>query len=359
MRTRIFPAALLCIFICAMHLFAQDPSGPLSQIQLIEALKAGGLSHDDLAAIVRRRGINFEMSVALEQKFREDGANTGILIALWDMEQWSPPKGEPLSKDFLVVLLQSGMPPQRLTKWIVARKIKFELTSATEKELQSAGASDQVLALAATNNVNGGVEAAQKQSPVQSPTEKTTGTPNSQSTRSVEIPLGVSAGYLIEKTPELPRGAAAKMVLFSLRYQDISIGTGTEAEPLKTYRVIYTGYRAADGVKVDSSSDHRSPILGPDGKPEMGADGKPKLGDPQPFSFPQGMGRLIPGFDQGFAGMRAGGKRRLFIPWQLAYGVRGIPDRPGHPGIPPKSDMIFDVELVDVSETPPQKQTAK
>ena len=57
----------------------------------------------------------------------------------------------------------------------------------------------------------------------------------------------------------------------------------------------------------------------------LGDDGKPKLGDPQPMPFPQGMGRLIPGFDQGFGGMKVGGKRRLFIPWQLAYGARGRP----------------------------------
>ena len=63
-----------------------------------------------------------------------------------------------------------------------------------------------------------------------------------------------------------------------------------------------------------------------DGKPVLGDDGKPKLGDPQPMAFPQGMGRLIPGFDQGFDGMKIGGKRRLFIPWQLAYGARDIPD---------------------------------
>jgi peptidylprolyl isomerase len=72
------------------------------------------------------------------------------------------------------------------------------------------------------------------------------------------------------------------------------------------------------------------------------------------------MGRLIPGFDQGFNGMRVGGKRRLFIPWQLAYGTRNLPDQPAkdnqpaHVGIPAKSDLIFDVELVDVGEMPQQ-----
>lgn len=153
--------------------------------------------------------------------------------------------------------------------------------------------------------------------------------------------------------PGVPAVPGPVKAAFTLRYQDIKIGTGPEAEPLKVYKVLYTGYRAADGVKFDSSDMHRQPITDKDGKPEMGPDGKPKLGDPQPLVFPQGMGRLIPGFDEGVLGMHIGGKRRLFIPWQLAYGTREIPDRgPDHPGIPAKSDLIFDVELVDVADLP-------
>jgi peptidylprolyl isomerase len=140
---------------------------------------------------------------------------------------------------------------------------------------------------------------------------------------------------------------------FSLRYQEIRIGKGAEAEPNKNYKVNYTGWLAADGHKFDSSYDHKTPVMGKDGKPEMDADGKPKMNDGEPISFPQGFGRVIPGFDQGFAGMRIGGKRRLFIPWQLAYGARGRPGpNPANPGIPPNADLIFDIELMDVSETP-------
>ena len=113
---------------------------------------------------------------------------------------------------------------------------------------------------------------------------------------------------------------------FSLKYEDYKLGTGAEAEPNKLYKVQYTGWRAADGVKFDSSFDHPgAPVMDKDGKPEMGEDGKVKTGPPQPMTFPQGMGRLIPGFDQGFHGMKVGGKRRLFIPWQLAYGTRDMP----------------------------------
>ena len=145
---------------------------------------------------------------------------------------------------------------------------------------------------------------------------------------------------------------------FTLRYEDIKIGAGAEAEPNKMYKVLYTGYlgsngRPDDGHKFDSSDDHRPPLKDKDGKPVLGDDGKPKLGDAQPMAFPQGMGRLIPGFDQGFAGMKIGGKRRLFIPWQLAYGTKSMPDRGAeHPGIPAKSDLIFDVELVSVADAP-------
>lgn len=153
--------------------------------------------------------------------------------------------------------------------------------------------------------------------------------------------------------PGIPRVHGIVRTAFSLRYEDIKLGTGAEAEPNKLYKVLYTGYLASDGHKFDSSDDHRRPVLDKDGKPVMGLDGKPKLGDPEPLAFPQGFGRLIPGFDQGFTGMHIGGKRRLFIPWQLAYGAKG---RPGpdaaHPGIPPKADLIFDVELVDVSDMP-------
>ena len=164
--------------------------------------------------------------------------------------------------------------------------------------------------------------------------------------------------------PGVPPVRGIVKTALTLRYEEIKIGTGADAEPNKMYKVFYTGYlgsngRPDDGHKFDASSDHPGPpVKDKDGKPVMGDDGKPKLGDPMPMSFPQGMGRLIPGFDQGFYGMKIGGKRRIFIPWQLAYGARG---RPGpdaeHPGIPPKADLIFDVELVDVADlpTPPQR----
>src|SRR4051812_23999950 len=106
----------------------------------------------------------------------------------------------------------------------------------------------------------------------------------------VRLPAGIPPGHGIVKTA------------FSLRYQDLRIGTGPLAEPYKLYKVHYTGWLAADGHKFDSSYDHPAPVLDKDGKPELGPDGKPKS-EPRPLPFPQGFGKLIPGFDQGLTGM--------------------------------------------------------
>jgi peptidylprolyl isomerase len=166
---------------------------------------------------------------------------------------------------------------------------------------------------------------------------------------------------------KLPPGVPAvahgplKSVPITVHYEDIKIGTGPVGESGKLWHFKYTGWRAADGVKFDSWDEHQQPVMGADGKPELGPDGQPRR-EAQPASLPQGIGAVIPGFDYGLAGMRIGGKRRIFIPWQLAYGMRPQPPRPSpnpavpsFPGIPPKSDLIFDVELVEVTDMPPPR----
>jgi peptidylprolyl isomerase len=165
------------------------------------------------------------------------------------------------------------------------------------------------------------------------------------------------AAFIKEPAAIATKGIQKPLFTVALRYKDIKVGTGAVAEPGKLYKVLYTGYRASDGVIFDSTNLHpRPPVLDKDGKPVLGDDGKPKQGPPQPMPFPQGMGSTIIGFDQGFAGMKVGGQRRIFIPWQMGYGTRTLPDRgPDHPGIPAKSDLIFDAELVDVTDTPPQQ----
>lgn len=151
----------------------------------------------------------------------------------------------------------------------------------------------------------------------------------------------------------VPRVQGVVKTAFALRYQDYKIGTGAAAEPGKLFKVYYSVWIAADGRLLDSTDQHRDELKDAEGKPVLDATGKPKLGEPQPFSFVQGMTHLIPGFAEGFDGMRAGGKRRLFIPWQLAYGAEGKagPDA-SNPGVPPKADLIFDVELLDVADAP-------
>ncbi|NYF81052.1 FKBP-type peptidyl-prolyl cis-trans isomerase [Granulicella arctica] len=142
--------------------------------------------------------------------------------------------------------------------------------------------------------------------------------------------------------PNIPKVVGIAKPLYSLKYIDTHIGTGPLAESsvLGTsqanskvifYTVHYTGWLAKDGTKFDSSLDHP---------------GK------EPITFPYGLHRVIPGWDTGFQGMHVGGKRRLFVPWQLAYGDSGRP-----PTIPAKSDLIFDVELVSFSDKPPASKT--
>ncbi len=115
---------------------------------------------------------------------------------------------------------------------------------------------------------------------------------------------------------------------FSLDYVDVKVGTGELAAPHKWYTINYTGY-LADGTKFDSSLDRGEPIV-----------------------IPYGQHKVIPGWDTGFGGMRIGGKRRLFIPYQLAYGATE------HGPIPAKSELIFDVELISQSDTEPAPKPA-
>lgn len=141
--------------------------------------------------------------------------------------------------------------------------------------------------------------------------------------------------------PNIPKVVGIPKTIYALRYVDTLVGSGPLAEPsvlgtsmadskIKWYTVKYTGW-LTNGTKFDSSYDH------PGG---------------EPITFPAGARRVIPGWDTGFQGMHVGGKRRLFIPYQLAYGEAGRP-----PQIPPKSDLIFDIELVSVSDKAPTPPT--
>ncbi len=101
--------------------------------------------------------------------------------------------------------------------------------------------------------------------------------------------------------------------------QDEVVGTGEEATPGKKVTVNYVG-TLTDGTKFDSSYDRN-----------------------QPFSFTLGAGQVIPGWDEGVAGMKVGGKRKLTIPPSLGYGTGGVPGT-----IPGNATLIFEVELLKV-----------
>jgi len=164
---------------------------------------------------------------------------------------------------------------------------------------------------------------------------------------------------------KLPAGVTAlkepKTTLFSvaLRYQDEKVGDGAEAEQGKMAKFHYTVWTAGEnGIRFDSSHDHPGqPLKDKDGKPVIGEDGKPKLGDPLPVPTIIGQGRPLAGWDMGAEGMKVGGKRRVFIPWQFGLGAHEVPARDAaHPAIPAKSDLILDLELVDVADAPPPPQ---
>ena len=125
----------------------------------------------------------------------------------------------------------------------------------------------------------------------------------------------------------VPKVTGCAKPLYALRYLDYVVGTGASVTPRKWLTVAYTGY-LTDGTKFDSS---------------VGKD---------PITFPYGAHQVIPGWDTGFEGMNIGGKRRLFIPYELAYGESGRP-----PVIPAKAELVFDVELIAISDTPPQPKT--
>ncbi len=107
----------------------------------------------------------------------------------------------------------------------------------------------------------------------------------------------------------------------SLIIEDLSLGDGAEAVKGKDITVHYTGW-LTDGTKFDSSLDRR-----------------------QPLTITLGVGQVIKGWDEGFAGMKVGGKRKLTIPPEMGYGARGAGGV-----IPPNATLVFEVELLKVAD---------
>lgn len=122
-----------------------------------------------------------------------------------------------------------------------------------------------------------------------------------------------SSNFKPSQAPPEPPGPT------TLQSTDESVGSGKEAKSGDKVSVHYTG-TLMSGKKFDSSRDKGTP-----------------------FEFTLGKGEVIKGWDQGVVGMKVGGKRKLVIPYDLAYGEAGSP-----PNIPPKAALKFDVELLDV-----------
>ena len=101
--------------------------------------------------------------------------------------------------------------------------------------------------------------------------------------------------------------------------EELIVGDGAVAGAGQSVRVHYTGW-LTDGTKFDSSKDRNDP-----------------------FVFPLGGGRVIRGWDEGVAGMKVGGKRKLTIPPDLGYGARGAGGV-----IPPNATLVFEVELLGI-----------
>ena len=115
--------------------------------------------------------------------------------------------------------------------------------------------------------------------------------------------------------------ADTRVTSSGLTITDLTLGEGAEAAAGQTVVVHYRG-TLENGKQFDASYDRVTP-----------------------FSFPLGAGRVIKGWDEGVQGMKVGGKRKLVIPPDLAYGSRGAGGV-----IPPDATLIFEVELLDVKK---------
>jgi peptidylprolyl isomerase len=141
---------------------------------------------------------------------------------------------------------------------------------------------------------------------------------------------GCGRARRVDLPAPIPRVDQPLQTAFALRMVEVAVGSGAAVVPRQCVYAHYTGW-LVNGTKFDSSRDTM-----PNGRPRS------------PLAFPLGVRRVIAGWDLGFEGMRVGGRRRLLIPYQLAYGETGRP-----PVIPPRAELVFDVELLAVADTVP------
>ena len=141
---------------------------------------------------------------------------------------------------------------------------------------------------------------------------------SSESTASSESTNAAAPGSSAEKTKPtvtVPKGAPPK----KLEVKELEEGSGAEAKSGSEVTVQYVGVNYKNGKEFDSSWSRN-----------------------EPFSFTLGAGEVIPGWDQGVAGMKVGGRRELIIPPELAYGEAGAP-----PAIGPNETLVFVIDLLE------------
>ncbi len=133
-------------------------------------------------------------------------------------------------------------------------------------------------------------------------------------------------GATADKTVDKPIAPKTPSARPAYTRTDLQVGTGSEAQKGRGLSVHYTGW------------------LYDPAQPEMKGRMFDSSRDRGPFNFQLGAGQVIPGWDQGFDGMKVGGRRRLIIPPSLGYGVDGA----GGGIIPPNATLMFEMELLDV-----------
>lgn len=144
----------------------------------------------------------------------------------------------------------------------------------------------------------------------QQPTAKKSGTAAKKTTAAKKSAAGKAVPVKERKTVTNPSG---------LKFEDTVIGNGPQPKAGDTVVVHYTGW-FTNGKKFDSSRDAG-----------------------RPFEFTLGKEQVIKGWDEGVASMNVGGRRKLTIPPELAYGQKGYPG-----AVPPNSTLVFDVELIRI-----------
>lgn len=161
--------------------------------------------------------------------------------------------------------------------------------------------------------------------------------PAQEATPPVEVPsppavepappaTGDTSEKAAPKAPRAPTAPTAPSPKPAFTRTDLAVGTGAVAQKGRNLSVHYTGW------------------LYDPAKPDMKGRMFDSSRDRGPFTFQLGAGQVIPGWDQGFDGMKTGGRRRLVIPPSLGYGVDGA----GGGIIPPNATLLFEMELLDV-----------